>query len=164
VITLMRLGRPMVTASQRLLLVACLGAAVAAFPDRRVVDRVKIGDVQSEQDHAYAGADVTSGISGGRAFREARGWLRYALTVFDDTEVTVGFTFLGVDAPRTFDLIVENQLVSSYTFRSGVTATVELRVPLELTKGKTNVLVMLRATSGPTPALLELRSVQDHNE
>jgi hypothetical protein len=37
-------------------------------------------------------------------------------------------------------------------------------VPLELTKGHTNILVMLRATNGPTPALLELRSIQDHNE
>ena len=103
--------------------------------------------------HAYDGADVTSGVAGGRAFRETRGWMRYALTVFDDTEVTVACTFLGIDAPRTFELIVENRLVSSYTFRSTETATVDLRVPLELTKGHTNILVMLRATNGPTPAL-----------
>lgn len=150
--------------SQRWLLVVCLGAALAARPDRRVVDRITIGDVRSEEDHAYAGADVTSGVSGGRAFREARGWIRYALTVFDDTEVTVAFTFLGADAPRTFDLIVDNHRVASHTVRSDGPATVELRVPLELTKGKTNILVTLRATNGPTPALLELRSVQDHNE
>src|ERR1044072_4089566 len=107
------------TVFQRLLLVVCLGAVVAARPDRRVVYRVAIGDIRSEQDHAYAGADVTSGVSGGRTFREARGWLRYALTVFDDTEVTVAFAFLGADAPRTFDFIVENHNVSSYKIRSG---------------------------------------------
>ena len=150
--------------SQRWLLVVCLGSPLAARPDRRVVDRITIGDVRSEEDHAYAGADVTSGVSGGRVFREARGWIRYALTVFDDTEVTVAFTFLGADAPRTFDLIVDNHHVASHTVRSDGPATVELRVPLELTKGKTNILVTLRATNGPTPALLELRSVQDHNE
>ena len=161
IIEVMHRRRPIITVAKCLLLVACLSAA---RPDRRIVDRVTVGDVRGEADHAYAGADVTSGVSGGRAFREARGWLRYALTVFDDTEVTVAFTFLGADAPRTFDVIVENHLVSSYAFRSAVPATLELRVPLELTKGKTNILVTLRATNGPTPALLELRSVQDHNE
>jgi hypothetical protein len=160
----MRSRPSIITASKRFLLVVALGATVAARPDRRIVDRIIVGDVRSERDHAYAGADVTSGIAGDRAFRQAGGWLRYALTVFDDTEVTVALTFLGSDAPRTFDLVVENHLVSSYTFRSGVPATVEVRVPIELTKGQTNILVMLRATNGPTPALLELRSIQDHNE
>ena len=128
------------------------------------MDRITVGDIRSEQDHAYAGEDVTVGAAGGRAFRQARAWMRYALTVFDDTEVTVVCTFLGSDAPRTFDLIVENHAVTSYTFRSTETTTVEFRVPLELTKGRTNILVMLRATNGSTPALLELRTVQDHNE
>lgn len=160
----MRTGRPIITAAKQFLLVVALGAAVAARPDRRIVDRITVGDVRSEMDHAYAGADVTSGVAGDRAFRQARGWLRYALTVFDDTEVTVALTFLGSDAPRRFDLVVENHLVSSYTFRSSVSATVELRVPLELTKGHTNILVMFRATDGPTPALLELRRIQDHSE
>jgi hypothetical protein len=164
IIESMHARHPIITASKRFLLVVGLSATVAARPDRRIVDRITIGDVRSEQDHAYAGADVTSGVAGDRAFRQTRAWLRYALTIFDDTEVTVAFTFLGSDAPRTFDLIVENHLVSSYTFRSAETATVELRVPLELTRGQTNILVTLRATNGPTPALLELRSVQDHNE
>jgi len=153
--------RPIFTAAKCVLLAACLGTV---RPDRRVVDKVTVGDVRGELDHAFAGADVASGVVDGRAFREARGWLRYALTVFDDTEVTVAFTFLGADVPRTFDLVVENHLVSTYTFRSAVPATVDLRVPFEFTKGKTNILVTLVAKHGATPALLELRSVQDHNE
>lgn len=156
--------RPIIPAARRLLLVACLGASVAARPDRRIVDRVTVGDVRSEKDHAFAGEGVTSGVTRGHAFRQSRGWMRYALTVFDDTEVTVACTFLGSDAPQTFDLIVENRIVASSTFRSTEQATMEFRVPLELTKGRTNILVMLRATNGVTPALVELRSVQDHNE
>ena len=160
----MRASRSIVTASWRLLLIACLGATIAARVDRRIVDRVTIGDIRSEQDHASAGEDVTTGVAGGRAFRQARGWMRYALAVFDDTEVTVACTFLGSDLPQTFDLLIENHLVTSYTFRSAETTTVEFRVPLGLTKGRTNILVVLLATTGPTPSLLELRSVQDHNE
>jgi len=147
-----------------LLLLGTLSATNAARPDRRIVDRVTIGDPRSEQDHAYAGDNVSTGTSEGRTFRMAHGWMRYALTVFDDTEVTVACTFVGSDAPQTFDLIVENRVVASHTFHSMETRTVEFRIPLELTKGRTNILVMLRATNGQTPALLELRSVQDHNE
>ncbi|MEP6999428.1 MAG: DUF6805 domain-containing protein [bacterium] len=147
-----------------LLLIVSLGATTAARPDRRIVDRVIVGDVRSEQEHAYAGENVTTGATQGRTFRQARSWMRYALTVFDDTEVTVGCTFLGSNTPQTFDLIVENRVVSTHAFRSTETRTVEFRVPLELTRGRTNIIVMLRATNGSTPALLELRSVQDHNE
>jgi hypothetical protein len=160
----MHTGRPIIVATRRLLFLACLSATVAARPDRRIVDRVMIGDVRSEQEHAYAGNEVSTGVARGHSFRQARGWMRYALTVFDDTEVTVACTFLGSDAPQTFDLIVENQVVASHTFRSREQATVEFRVPVELTKGRTNLIVMLRATNGLTPALVELRTIQDHNE
>ena len=135
-----------VTAVKRLLLIACLGATIAASPDRRIVDRITIGDVRSESDHAYAGDGVSSGTANGRAFRQARGWMRYALTVFDDTEVTVACTFTGNgNGAETFDVIVENQVVASHTYRSAQPATVEFRVPLAVTQGHTNIMVMLRA-------------------
>ena len=129
------------------------------------MDRVTVGDVRSEVEHAYAGDGVTTGVTAGHAFRQTRGWMRFALTVFDDTDVTIACTFLGNgDVPQVFDLMVENQLVASYTYHSADAAVVELRVPLALTKGRTNILVVLRATNGPTPALVEIRTVQDHNE
>src|SRR4051812_8838641 len=56
---------------KRLLVIACLLATIAARPDRRIVDRVTIGDPRSEQEHAAA---------------RGKGWVRYALNVFDDTE------------------------------------------------------------------------------
>jgi hypothetical protein len=137
----------------------------ANLPDRRIVDRVIAGDHQSEGAHAYAGDGVSTGVSGGRSFREATGWMRYALTVFDDTEVTIACAFLGDGGTaRTFDVIVEGQVVATHTFKSADAKTVDFRVPIEITRGRTNILVMLRATNGSTPALVELRSVQDHNE
>lgn len=151
----------------RLVLYACLGATLAARPDRRIVDRVTIGDARSEQEHAFAGDGVVTGIVDGRAYRQAHGWMRVALTAFDDTEVTVACTFARMgDVSRAFDLYVENQRVGSFTFRptSAAPRTVEVRVPIEVTRGRTNIQVTLRATNGLTPALLELRTVQDHNE
>lgn len=133
----------------RLLLLSTLVATLAAPLDRRIVDRVTVGDAHSEFTHACARAER---------------WMRCALTVFDDTEVSISATFAGDPAPRRFDVIVENTLVTTYTLNSPDSATVEFRVPLTVTSGHTNILVMLRAPSGLPPALLSLRSVQDHNE
>ena len=148
-----------------LLLVACLAATTAARRDRRIVDRVSIGDARSEREHAFEGDRVQSGQAGGRGFRQTQSWMRYALTVFDDTEVSIGCTFLVADTTsRTFELVVEGRIIATQAVAPGHLAEFEFRVPLELTRGRTNLLVTLRAVAGPTPPLLELRSVQDHNE
>ena len=125
------------------------------------------GNARSEIDHGYTGENATTGAVDGKSFRQARGWMRYALTVFDDTEVTVACAFLGGnDAPLTYDLLVEDQLVATRTFAAGqATPTVaEFSVPFAITKGKTNILVTIRARAGMTPALFQLRTIQDHLE
>jgi ATP adenylyltransferase/5',5'''-P-1,P-4-tetraphosphate phosphorylase II len=93
--------------------------------------------------------------------------MRYALTTYDDTEVTVACTFVGNDSvPRSYDVVVEDSLIATRTFKSqtAVPTVVEITVPFALTKGKTNIAVVIRARGGPTPALHKLRSIQDHNE
>lgn len=135
--------------------------------DRRIVDRATVGDPRSEAVHGYVGHDVTEGIAVGRAFRQARGWMRYAMTTFDDTEVTVALTMAGVDSiTRQYDLIVEDSLVAtrSFTAKGGTPVVVEHLVPFVLTKGKAEITVVIRGHEGQTPALHEVRTVQDHNE
>jgi hypothetical protein len=150
------------------LLAACATAMAASpfrRPDRRVVDLVAAGSAQSEADHGYAGHDDTTGTADGRAYRQARGWMRYAVTTFDDTEVTIACTFLS-SASGSFDLIVEDSVIATkrVDVTTGTPTVVELLVPFAVTKGKTSIAVMLRAHSGPTPRLHELRTIQDHNE
>lgn len=135
--------------------------------DRRVVDTVEAGNVNSEALHGYVGDDVVTGVAGGQPFRQARGWMRYALATFEDTEVTVVCTFVSSEAvARSYDVIVEDSLIATRTFAplSAVPAVVEIKVPFGLTKGRSHIAVILRARGGPTPALRELRIVQDHNE
>ena len=150
------------------LLTACATVARAnpfAARDRRVVDRVEAGRADSEALHGYAGHDDTTGTAEGQSFRQAQGWIRYALTTFDDTDVTIACTFLG-SASGNYDLVVEDSLIASRRFDAGTGAptVVEILVPFAVTKGKTSIAVMLRARGGPTPQLHELRTIQDHNE
>ena len=156
------------TAALAALLAACATVAWAnpfAARDRRVVDLVAAGSARSEAEHGYAGHDDTTGSIDGRAYRQARGWMRYAVTTFDDTEVTIACTFLG-SASGEFDLIVEDSVIATkhVDVTTGTPTIVELLVPFAVTKGKTSIAVMLRAHRGPTPRLHELRTIQDHNE
>ncbi len=136
-------------------------------PDRRTVDTVIAGDAESEQMHGYTGHDDWTGIQRDRPFRQAAGWMRYAMTTFDDTEVTIACVFTGDrDATRHFDLIVEDSIIVRATLppSDSATRTLEFRVPFEITSGRANIAVALRGREGPTPALRSLNILQDHHE
>ena len=129
------------------------------------------GNSVSEAAHGYAGHDAMSGMADGKSFREARGWMRYALATFDDTEVTLVWTFApstgeGANMSREYDVLVEDSVVATrkYGASPSTVSVVEMVVPFALTKGHTNIAVMLRAHGGSTPALREVRVIQDHNE
>ena len=147
-------------------LAACVLGTATSRLDRRVVDVAEAGNARSEATHGYVGHDAFTGVADGKPFRQARGWMRYALTTFDDTEVTVALLFAAIDSmPRSYDVVVEDSLIATRTVAATTGAVVvELLVPFAITKGKSNIAVTIRARGGPTPALRELRTVQDHHE
>ncbi len=154
-------------------LTACLFTTAAARSDRvtrvdrRIVDTVEAGNPSSELVHGYAGDNVSVGVSGGKSYRQARGWMHYALKTFDDTPVTIACTFVSVDnEPRRYDIVVEDSVIASRTFAppSNTPLVVEVAVPFSLTKGKANIAIIIRARGGPTPALQMIRTIQDHYE
>ncbi len=148
--------------------VLAVGAPSDGARDRRIVDTVHAGDARSEAAHGFAGHDTHADTAGGAAYREARGWMRYALTTFDDTEVTVSCTFAPDTASagtRHFALVVEDSVIATPTLTASVAPrTVDVLVPQRLTRGRTNIAIVIRADGGTTPALRQLRTVQDHNE
>jgi uncharacterized protein DUF6805 len=149
--------------------------------DRRVVDTVEVGNVTSEENHGYAGADDVAGLEGGKSYRSARGYMRYAMTTFDDTDVTLECTFVALDsALHRYEIVVEDSVIATRTFSlqphtshagelhtvasPGAPTVVEIAVPFVLTKGKTNIAVILRGAGSSTPSLRQLRTIQNHNE
>jgi hypothetical protein len=141
--------------------------APAGLQSRRIVDVMQSGDATSERDHDAEGDGVTEGTVAGRAFRQAAGWLRYTLRTFDDTEVTVACLCRGTEGRRvSFELLIDGQAAGTHTFESPSADPVlkQWRVPEKLTLGKTKVSVTLRGVNGPTPGVIELRTVQEHLE
>ena len=143
-----------------------LAALTLGAPDRRVVDRVDVGDPSSEAMHGFAAHESTLVTAGGVSARVTRGWMRYAMHVFDDTEVTVAMTFAPDSVSRQVDVVVEDSVVARRTIADSRTLpeSITVDVPFTVTKGKASIVVVLRARDGVTPALRELRTVQDHNE
>ena len=85
----------------------------------------------------------------------------------DDTEVTIVCTFRGSEGSKlAFDLVVEGRTIVSRTFVTpdAKPTSVALRVPADVTRGRTVIAVTLRSSSGPPPGLMEIRSVQEHLE
>ncbi|MCA0374125.1 MAG: hypothetical protein LCH84_00555 [Gemmatimonadetes bacterium] len=133
--------------------------------DRRIVDTVVAGDAESEAAHGYAGHDDLAGVVQDTTFRRARGWMRYAMTAFDDTEVTLEGVFAGEAEARQVDLLVEDSLVARRTVApASGPVTIAVRVPFAITRGRATIAVMVRGREGWTPALRLLRVVQDHHE
>jgi len=154
-----------------LALSACLFATAALRRDRRVVDVAEAGDPRSEATHGFEGHEAIVGLADGKPFRQATGWMHYSLATFDDTEVTIAGTFVGLDSSgrgvsRSYDVVVDDRLIASRTFTAppGVQSVVEFAVPFTLTRGRTHIAIVIRARGGPTPALRELRTIQDHYE
>ena len=158
----------MVGGSRRSYLLLALEVALSpAAQGRRVVDVVQVGDAVSEQEHGYAAEGATSEVRDGRTSRQATGWLRYTMKVYDDSEVTVACTFRGSEGRRlVFNLVVDGRVAVTHTFVSPSAApvAVEFRVPEKLTLAKTKITVTLRGVNGPTPSVIELRTVQEHLE
>lgn len=163
---------PLPTASALLLLALSAALPLAPRPnrpppDRRVVDTAIAGNAESEAAHGFVGQGDESGATDGKTWRRARGFMRFALRTFDDTEVTVAWVFAATDTvARRFDVVVEDSLIATRVFqaRAGVSPVVEVAVPFAVTHGRTNIAVIIRAHGDVTPALREVRTVQDHNE
>ncbi len=162
---------PALTRTSALVALAVSMSSAVPRRDRRVVDVVVVGNEQSESRHGYDGLDVMRSVVDGQTFRQSRGWMHYTMTTFDDTEVTIACTAVRAngnndDVPRSFDLVVEDSVIATRTMAvpSTTPVTIEVVVPFALTKGKTSIVVVLRARGGPTPAFRELRTIQDHYE
>jgi hypothetical protein len=128
---------------------------------------VQSGDATSERDHEAAGEGITDGTIAGRAFRQATAWLRYTLRTYDESEVTIACLCRGTEGRRlTVELAIDGRPAGTHAFESPSADPVlrEFRVPEALTRGKTQISVTLRGVGGPTPGVIELRTIQEHLE
>jgi hypothetical protein len=133
--------------------------------DRRTVDRVVIGNEQSEQRHKMQGNKTVAGVFRNMLWRHAHnGWFSYELAVKPEAENSLLCTYWGSGSGnRRFRILVDNQEIGHQTLSRNQPEEFfdeEYAIPEELTRGKSKVTVKVQADEGATAGgIFDLRIV-----
>lgn len=119
----------------------------------RTLDRVIIGQEQSERQHRLQGHRHASGLFGGRHWRHAvDGWFSYELTLPEDQPAELLVTYWGSDTgARVFDLLVDGVKVATQKLdRNQPDRFFDQIYPLpsDLRRGKKTITVRFQAHPG----------------
>jgi len=124
--------------------------------EARFVDRVRVGDPESERAHNLQGERMGDGpFQRGHHWRHApEGWFSWDLKVLPDRPMTLVCEYWGSDVPpRTFDIRIDEQPLATQALdrnRPNEFFEVEYAIPPELTRGKDKVTVRFQAHPGNT--------------
>ncbi|RJG24369.1 glycoside hydrolase family 127 protein [Massilia cavernae] len=120
--------------------------------DAQTIDQVAPGEQQPESDHAFAGEGADAGVAPAGRWRHATGWFSYTLNDPQREARSLRLSFARGDAGRSFDLLVNGELVEQVTLDAGAPSEIYTRdvaIPaavLEKSGGK--LAVMFRAKPG----------------
>lgn len=126
-------------------------AAQRARDEARVIDELRLGEQQSEIDHAVVSDRSQIGDFRDRKWRDARdgGWFEFRLKIRRDTPQVLRCTYWGGDdGKRTFDLLLDGQPLATQTLarnRPGQFFDVDYPLPPDLLAGKDHVVIRLQS-------------------
>ncbi len=115
--------------------------------DARTIDRVRIGDPESERAHGLKGEKTGSGTFRNRNWRHAvdGGWFEFRLKVDPEAENRLLCTYWGSDGGnRLFDVLIDGKVLLRRRLehnKPGKFFDVEVPIPKEATSGKHQVTV-----------------------
>jgi hypothetical protein len=124
--------------------------------EARIVDRVKVGDRDSERAHNLQGERMGDGpFQANHHWRHAPdGWFSWDLKVLADQPMTLYCEYWGSDVPpRTFDILVDGTKIATQALdRSKPNAFFQVEYPLppDLLKDREKVTVRFQAQPGNT--------------
>jgi uncharacterized protein len=118
--------------------------------EKRLVDRVAVGEDESEKEHNLQAERSESGELRGELWRQAfaGGWFSYDLKVLPDRPMALVARYWGSETGRTFDILVEGAKIATQTVNvnfPGDFFEVEYKIPPEMTRGKVKVTVKYQA-------------------
>lgn len=81
--------------------------------DSQTIDQVAPGEQQPESDHFFKAEGADTGINNGQRWRHAAAWFSYELSDMKSQAKTLRLTFSRFDGGRTFDLLINDQLIQT---------------------------------------------------
>lgn len=124
--------------------------------EARTIDNFRIGEMQPERDHALFATErsyVDDAL--GRKGREARAgnYFSFDMKVEAGSANSLLLTYIGDDKDRKFDIKVNGVLIATEDWRGGKTGSfynLEYKIPQEVTKNNTTIIVRIEANYGKT--------------
>lgn len=124
--------------------------------EQRTIDIIRIGEMQPERDHNLKASEksyVSDAL--GRMGREVRsgGFFSFDMKVQSGVASNLLCTYIGDDAKRGFDLMVNDVKIATQELNGGTTGRffdVEYPIPDQLLQGKTSVVIRVQAHNGKT--------------
>jgi len=124
--------------------------------DAQTVDKVVIGEPQSEGEHERKGEKTQAGDFSNRKWRHAvdGGWFSFAMKVSPDNPVNLVCTYWGSDSGgREFDILIDGTKIATEVLNNNSPDKffdVTYPIPQELTKGKDKVTVRFQGHENKT--------------
>lgn len=124
--------------------------------EARTLDRVLIGNEESERQHNLQGEKHGAGPYGDRHWRHAPdgGWFSWELQVLPEAPMILCCTYWGSDVPpRAFDILVDGEKLVTQQLNSdkpGSYIDIEYAIPAALSRGKAKVAVRFQGHPGNT--------------
>ncbi len=117
--------------------------------ERLTLDRVTPGEQQPEVEHNVQGEGATTGVTNGRAWREASGWFRYELRIPAASSAARGkslalrVTYSDGQRDRMFDILVNDRAIAAVSLEGQHPdrfADVTYRIPPDLALAANGIL------------------------
>ena len=119
--------------------------------EERTVDLFRVGEMQPERDHHFSGENIFTGEEHTRKFRMAHGGgqMHFTMKVDENLPNQIVLTYWGMDNRyRNFDILVDSVKIATVDlnkYKKSQFYDIPYDIPLELTKGKKAVEVVLQA-------------------
>ena len=126
----------------------------------KTIDIMRLGEMQPERDHNLKASEQSyAGDAFGRTGREVRkdGFFSFDMKVQPGVANALLCTYLGDDKNRSFDILVNDNVIASEELTGGTTGKFYDKVydiPAQLIAGKTKVVVRIQSTHGKTAGRL----------
>lgn len=120
--------------------------------DKRTLDQVRPGEQQPEKDHNLKYERSQTGINMDRHWRHANGWFSYDFKKPTAEKVTLMVTYSGSDVNRTFNILIDNQLLKTIKLEDGMRGKFysrEYDIPAEWIQNDTDGVLTIKFEAAP---------------
>lgn len=120
--------------------------------EKITIDKVATGEQQPESDHNFKGEGIEAGVYLDEHWRHAIDWFSYDLKDPKNEAKTLRLTYCGLDAGRTFDILLNDELLETVSLKGEAgpqLIDVDYKIPEEIVEKNAGGKMILKFKAHP---------------